>query len=353
MSKSMSAASSLADDHLDPDILLDRLGFEDLDAVATELDLRLHLQKHRSSSSLPMVNERVSEASLDDSEGFRDLVYVGKKKVNNANSSGKEKGLGMTRISSVGDEDADSNDGADNNDAGDASTGEGEFDPVELLLASKAGGSSAGGKNISTMALSHSSISTLDVLEEEDEEEIAKAKPKGRRSRATDAAVAVQLDELTNEEDDDEVGADTRRSIQDVDVIPEEMGSDDDNGEGELTDDENEGYYGKVLDIPDSMLQTSPGCMNTKSFDSLDGANSGGSNDDDDDKEAKVDIITDIPFETDGVLQIPNARRESLTISCLGRGNNMDSLNNDMSMAVLTDSFAQFDELLEGDDLED
>mmetsp|Transcript_7844 Transcript_7844/g.14784 ORF Transcript_7844/g.14784 Transcript_7844/m.14784 type:complete len:297 (-) Transcript_7844:40-930(-) len=72
-SRSNSNASSgyvSADDiHVDPDILLDKMGHEDLEQPK-------HLDIHSLRASLPIVNERMSEESLDDCHAFSDLKDV-------------------------------------------------------------------------------------------------------------------------------------------------------------------------------------------------------------------------------------------------------------------------------------
>ena len=97
VSPSASVGSSLdgiGDHHhhhseVDPDILLDKLGFRDLDPNATQEELQELLRKHISSQGgLPTLNERMSEATMDDTQAFHDLSYVvGKKASANASSS--------------------------------------------------------------------------------------------------------------------------------------------------------------------------------------------------------------------------------------------------------------------------
>lgn len=80
-----SLASSMEED-VDPDILLDRFGFQDLDPKLTQEDFQDLLKKHLSGqNSLPTLNERMSEETLEDVHAFHDLVFVKKK---NKGSSG-------------------------------------------------------------------------------------------------------------------------------------------------------------------------------------------------------------------------------------------------------------------------
>jgi len=72
--------SSLGGDSFDPDILLDKLGFLDLDANATKEDLRELLKKHLSSSKLATLNERMREETMDDVHAFQDLKPAKKSK---------------------------------------------------------------------------------------------------------------------------------------------------------------------------------------------------------------------------------------------------------------------------------
>mmetsp|Transcript_1781 Transcript_1781/g.3818 ORF Transcript_1781/g.3818 Transcript_1781/m.3818 type:complete len:394 (+) Transcript_1781:153-1334(+) len=67
-------------DIIDPDILLDKLGFRDLDANVTQEELQELLRKHISSNNgLPTLNERMSEDTMDDVHAFQDLQFVSKK----------------------------------------------------------------------------------------------------------------------------------------------------------------------------------------------------------------------------------------------------------------------------------
>ncbi|KAL7542588.1 hypothetical protein ACHAXR_012336 [Thalassiosira sp. AJA248-18] len=65
---------------IDPDILLDKLGFRDLDPNVTQEELQELLRRHISSNnSLPTLNERMSEETMDDVHAFTDLQFVAKK----------------------------------------------------------------------------------------------------------------------------------------------------------------------------------------------------------------------------------------------------------------------------------
>ena len=103
VSPSASVGSSLdgiGDHHhhhsdVDPDILLDKLGFRDLDPNATQEELQELLRKHISSQGgLPTLNERMSEATMDDTQAFHDLSYVVGKKASASASSSIDEGDG-------------------------------------------------------------------------------------------------------------------------------------------------------------------------------------------------------------------------------------------------------------------
>lgn len=70
--------SSFSGDSFDPDILLDKLGFRDLDPDVTQEELQELLRKHISSnnSGLATLNERMSEETMDDVHAFQDLQFV-------------------------------------------------------------------------------------------------------------------------------------------------------------------------------------------------------------------------------------------------------------------------------------
>ncbi|KAL7525094.1 hypothetical protein ACHAWF_001208 [Thalassiosira exigua] len=71
---SLDGVSHASSEIHDPDILLDKLGFRDLDLDATQEELQEMLKKHISShGSLPTLNERMSEETLDDVHAFQDL----------------------------------------------------------------------------------------------------------------------------------------------------------------------------------------------------------------------------------------------------------------------------------------
>ena len=98
VSPSASVGSSLdgIGDHntdvIDPDLLLDKLGFKDLDPNITQEEMQEMLRKHISSNSgLPTLNERMSEATMDDTQAFHDLSYH-KKASTGASSSSIDEG---------------------------------------------------------------------------------------------------------------------------------------------------------------------------------------------------------------------------------------------------------------------
>lgn len=99
VSPSISVSSSLdgmGDHHektFDPDILLDKLGMRDLDPNVTHDELQEMLRKHISSNgnSLPTLNERMTEDTMEDSHAFQDLVFTKKDK----NSSPPKRGEAM------------------------------------------------------------------------------------------------------------------------------------------------------------------------------------------------------------------------------------------------------------------
>mmetsp|Transcript_28504 Transcript_28504/g.52632 ORF Transcript_28504/g.52632 Transcript_28504/m.52632 type:complete len:409 (-) Transcript_28504:291-1517(-) len=74
----VSQRSSFSGDGFDPDILLDKLGFRDLDPDVTQEELQELLRKHISSnnSGLATLNERMSEETMDDVHAFQDLQFV-------------------------------------------------------------------------------------------------------------------------------------------------------------------------------------------------------------------------------------------------------------------------------------
>lgn len=74
-----SVASSI-DEDLDPDILLDRGGFQELDPKLTEENVQRMLKKHLSDRSMPTLNERMCDETMDDSHAFQDLKFVKKNK---------------------------------------------------------------------------------------------------------------------------------------------------------------------------------------------------------------------------------------------------------------------------------
>jgi hypothetical protein len=93
-SDSIHSGHSSLDGMFDPDLLLDRLGFIDLDPpLPHEIrcgplgTLGQFDGKNNNSGGLTPVNERLSEATLDDCHAFNDLFYCGV-------SSGKGKGDG-------------------------------------------------------------------------------------------------------------------------------------------------------------------------------------------------------------------------------------------------------------------
>lgn len=65
-------------DVIDPDILLDRRGFLDLDAEATQEAVRevLEMSHATNPNILSTLNERMSEDAIDDAGAFRDLAFV-------------------------------------------------------------------------------------------------------------------------------------------------------------------------------------------------------------------------------------------------------------------------------------
>jgi len=89
-SPSISVSSSLdRGDHeatIDLDILLDKLGFRDLDPDVTQEKLQEMLRKHISANgnSLPTLNERLTEDTMEDSHAFQDLVISKCKKEKNS-----------------------------------------------------------------------------------------------------------------------------------------------------------------------------------------------------------------------------------------------------------------------------
>jgi hypothetical protein len=62
---------------IDRDILLDKLGFRDLDPDITQGEMQEMLRRHISSNgnSLPTLNERMSEETMDDVHAFQNLTF--------------------------------------------------------------------------------------------------------------------------------------------------------------------------------------------------------------------------------------------------------------------------------------
>ena len=82
VSSSLDGSTGVGGEHhhvIDPDLLLDKLGLRDLDANASHDEIQEMLKKHISSNNgLPTLNERLSEATLDDVHAFQDLVSAKK-----------------------------------------------------------------------------------------------------------------------------------------------------------------------------------------------------------------------------------------------------------------------------------
>ncbi|KAL3808211.1 hypothetical protein ACHAXA_006314 [Cyclostephanos tholiformis] len=76
-------------DVIDPDILLDRMGFLDLDAEATQETVQEVLKMSHSTdlTHLSTINERMSEDAVDDVGALRDLTFVAKGAEGGASSS--------------------------------------------------------------------------------------------------------------------------------------------------------------------------------------------------------------------------------------------------------------------------
>lgn len=81
-------------DIIDPDILLDKLGFRDLDPNVTQEELQELLRKHLASNNagLSTLNERMSEDTLEDTHAFGDLSYTPGKKASASSSMDKVDG---------------------------------------------------------------------------------------------------------------------------------------------------------------------------------------------------------------------------------------------------------------------
>ena len=67
-------------DVIDPDILLDRMGFLDLNVEVTQGTVQEMLKMSHSTNPnhLSTLNERMSEEAIDDAGAFRDLTFVAK-----------------------------------------------------------------------------------------------------------------------------------------------------------------------------------------------------------------------------------------------------------------------------------
>ena len=184
VSPSISVASSLdgishkSEEFIDPDILLDKLGFRDLDPNITQEQLQELLRKHISSNTgMPTLNERMSEETMDDVHAFQDLQFVKKSKDEIEGGQGKslresmkEKGLTGSQIGGSGvslgaldEEEEDEGDDDDNNNSSD------------VILEFKYGIMPGGGdsqKRSSTMAVAAASSIDDDVDEDNAEVEV-------------------------------------------------------------------------------------------------------------------------------------------------------------------------------------
>jgi hypothetical protein len=106
------ASSSSIDEGVDPDILLDRFGFQDLDPKITQEDFQELLKKHLSGgNSLPTLNERMSEETMEDVHAFQDLVFVKK----NKGSSGTGSPSSSSLVQSIDESEEAGSDGATEN----------------------------------------------------------------------------------------------------------------------------------------------------------------------------------------------------------------------------------------------
>jgi len=125
-----SSASSVATD-IDPDILLDRAGFEELEPPPPHeismgpLASPIMIPGH-GSFVLPSVNERMSEESLDDCHAFSDVVaalHSSLRSLNHDKDAAGEEGL-LETLGEVEEEDAeqDSDDESSSNSADDGSS---------------------------------------------------------------------------------------------------------------------------------------------------------------------------------------------------------------------------------------
>ncbi len=89
---------------IDRDILLDKLGFRDLDPDITHGEIQDMLRKH---NSLPTLNERMSEETMDDVHAFQNLTFC--KRPSTGSSTGsialEESFSEMTMMGSAGGED--------------------------------------------------------------------------------------------------------------------------------------------------------------------------------------------------------------------------------------------------------
>ena len=175
LSDALSVLSSLdglgdpqGDQHVvDPDILLDKLGFRDLDPNASQAELREMLGRHLSSNScLPTLNERMSEDTMEDVRAFQDLVFV---KKSSEGSAGKKKVAGESVVAYNSSSNSNQALGREETD-GSADTEENtNFDPKALLLATHSSGI---GTSSSAMIGSQSYLlNTLDEALEEEEDE--------------------------------------------------------------------------------------------------------------------------------------------------------------------------------------
>ncbi|KAL3790728.1 hypothetical protein ACHAWO_013547 [Cyclotella atomus] len=88
--------ASSVDEDVDPDILLDKFGFQDLDPKLTQEDFQELLKKHLGANSLPTLNERMSEETMEDVHAFQDLVFVKKNKGSSGTGSPSSGSMGQS-----------------------------------------------------------------------------------------------------------------------------------------------------------------------------------------------------------------------------------------------------------------
>ncbi|KAL7438837.1 hypothetical protein ACHAXH_009186 [Discostella pseudostelligera] len=134
---------------IDRDILLDKLGFRDLDPETTQGEMQELLRKHcisgNNGGSLPTLNERMSEEALEDVHAFTNLTFCKRPSSGSSGSNTVEESSEMSSMAAV--------------------AGEENLSPERTVLL-REGHNMAGNKSLSSPAALQ-----LNTLNEEEDEE--------------------------------------------------------------------------------------------------------------------------------------------------------------------------------------